>query len=286
MNKILSKIKNMELTKVDEKIAEYFTDNLTTIGFYTSSTLANEIGVSDSSVVRFIHKLGYKGYSEFRTDMNLGIAEKFEKTRQESLMPSEKFAQTKESLKNDDLVSDISDNILNNLEQTLSRLDMKVVKQVASLLISSKRKCICGFRGTASCATYLANKLILMLPNVRALIHADSNVIEQTFDLRKGDCLFVYSFPRYSEINKVIMELAKKNGANIILITDNYASPLAKLADIVITANVKGRGFVNSYIAPMCISDIVLLAVSKKIGAKDVERMGKIDSIMNKEKLY
>lgn len=285
MNKIFSKISNMELTKVDKKIAEYFTDNLTTIGFYTSSMLANEIGVSDSSVVRFIHKLGYKGYSEFRTDMNLGIAEKFEQARQESLNPKEKISQTKEALKKDDLASDISENILNNLQQTLSKLDMNVVKQVARMLIVSKRKCICGFRGTASCAIYLANKLILMLPNVSALIHPDSTVIEQTVDLKKGDCLFVYSFPRSLEITKVIMELAKKHECNIILVTDNYASPLAKLADIVITANVKGNGIVNSYLAPMCISDIVLLAVSKKLGTKCKERMKNIDSLLNREKL-
>ena len=42
------------------------------------------------------------------------------------------------------------------------------------------------------------------------------------------DCLVMFSFPRYSEINYSILELAKKRGSKIILITDRVPSLLIK----------------------------------------------------------
>lgn len=60
----------MSLTRTDAEIAEYILAHFNTIGFQTSTTLAEAVGVSDTSVIRFIRKLGFKGYSEFRAEMN------------------------------------------------------------------------------------------------------------------------------------------------------------------------------------------------------------------------
>lgn len=63
MEELAKKIQSMTLTRTDVEIAEYILAHLSTIGFQTSTTLAEAIGVSDTSVIRFIRKLGFKGYS-------------------------------------------------------------------------------------------------------------------------------------------------------------------------------------------------------------------------------
>ena len=66
MDDLVKKIQGMSLTRTDAEIAEYILANLNTIGFQTSTSLAEAIGVSDTSVIRFIRKLGFKGYADFR----------------------------------------------------------------------------------------------------------------------------------------------------------------------------------------------------------------------------
>lgn len=105
-------------------------------------------------------------------------------------------------------------------------------------------------------------------------------------DITEKDCLFLYSFPRYSEINQVLMDIARESGAKIILMTDRRTCPLANKADVVIVAYIDGLGFTNSYVAPLSLSEVILLAMS---GRKDVtrsERFNRIDGIIEREKLY
>ena len=286
MDDIIEKIRNMKLTKKDEVIAEYISDHLATIGMQTSLTLAEEIGVSDTSIIRFTRKLGFKSYADFRSEMNSRMAEQYEQNYQENLMTGEKFSRTKERLKHDSLIADVSSYVLDNLEKSLSHLNENLVDQVTEILLKSNRKYIVGFRGSASCASYMSSRMVLLLPQVTLVSHADSAAIEQLADIGSDDCILIYSLPRYSKIHGTLMQIAKKRGAKIILVTDRQTSSLAAKADVVLVAKVEGMGFVNSYIAPMCISEIILLSVSSRCGDAGVDRVRYLDDLMEQENLY
>lgn len=285
MEQIAEKIKEMKLTKADAVIADYILENLDTIGILTSSTLAEKIGVSDTSVIRFIRKLGFKGYSEFRSEMNARMAAQYNKD-QFSLMPGEKYAQTKERLNQGSLISDVSTYILENLEKSFSKLDEQVINEVADILLGSRKKYIAGFRGTASCAYYLSKRLLMLVPDVVTIQHADASALESAMDIAKDDCLVIFSFPRYSEITRSLVRMVKEAGAKVILITDRQTSALAAEADIVIITKIEGLGFVNSYIVPFSVIEMILLAVSSR-GKEDCDaRIHRMDRIINEEKLY
>ena len=79
MEDLVRKIQSMTLTRTDAEIAEYILAHLSTIGFQTSTTMAEEIGVSDTSVIRFIRKLGFKGYADFRSEMNARTARQIDR---------------------------------------------------------------------------------------------------------------------------------------------------------------------------------------------------------------
>lgn len=285
MDDLTKKIQSMTLTRTDRDIAEYILAHLNTIGFQTSTTLAEEIGVSDTSVIRFIRKLGFKGYSDFRGEMNARAAQQIDQS-QPSLSPGEKYARTLQQLDPDNLITNVAEYTFHNLQQTYSQLSQATVEQIVDILLSSDRKYIAGFRGTACCAQYMSSKLLFLTPHVISLIHADATAVESLLDITERDCLLLYSFPRYSEINWVLMDIARKNGAKIILITDRHTSPLASRADVVVLAKIDGLGFTNSYVAPLSLSEAILLAVS---GRKDVtrsRRFSRIDEVMEREKLY
>ena len=253
MEDLVHKIQSMTLTRTDAEIAEYILAHLSTIGFQTSTTMAEEIGVSDTSVIRFIRKLGFKGYADYRA--------------QPDLNPGEKYLRTLEHLGSDSLISDVSQYTLNNLRKSYAQLDQGTVEQVVDILLRSDRKYIAGFRGTACCAQYMASKLLFLAPHVVPILHADASAVENLLDITDRDCLFLYSFPRYSEIARPLLEIARESGAKVILMTDRRTSPLANKADVVLTAQVDGLGFTNSYVAPLSLSEVILLSVSGRRGA-------------------
>ena len=285
MEDLIKKIQNMSLSKTDTKIAAYVCDHLDTIGLQTSTAMAEKIGVSDTSVVRFVRKLGFKGYIDFRSAMKERILKKTKQERQ-GLSPMEKYAKSKELLKRDSLISDVSSYTLDNLEKSFFALDSSTLEQVVDILMKSDRKYIAGFRGTACCAQYMSSNLLFLTPNVMLITHADATAAERLIDITERDCLFLYSFPLHSEITKTLMDIARENKAKIILMTDSPTSPLANKADIVITARVDGLGFTNSYVAPLSLSELIILAVSSRCDETFSERFNRIDTIMKKEKLY
>lgn len=285
MEDLVRKIQSMTLTRTDAEIAEYILAHLSTIGLQTSTTMAEEIGVSDTSVIRFIRKLGFKGYADFRSEMNARTARQIDRA-QPDLTPGEKYLRTLEHLGSSSLISDVSQYTLNNLQKSYAQLDQGTVEQIVDILLSSDRKYIAGFRGTACCAQYMASKLLFLTPHVVPILHADATAVENLLDITERDCLFLYSFPRYSEIARPLMEIARESGAKVILMTDRRTSPLANKADVVVTAQVDGLGFTNSYVAPLSLSEVILLSVSGRRDVTDSKRFNRIDSVMDREKLY
>ncbi len=124
------------------------------------------------------------------------------------------------------------------------------------------------------------------MPNVINLQYAESEAIEQLVDISKNDCLVLYSFSRYSEIINTLMDMAKEAGAIVILVTDKLSSSLSTKADYVIPCAIVGAGVTNSYVTPMCISEILVLLVSKKIKTAEKIRIERLNENINRNKLY
>lgn len=285
MEDIIKKIQKMSLTRTDAKVAEYICDHVDTIGLQTSTSISEIIGVSDTSIIRFIRKLGFKGYAEFRSEMSKRMERQYDQAKID-LSPGEKYANSKERLKRDSLILDVSTYTLDNLGKSYSKLNNETIEQITDIILNSDRKYIAGFRGTMCCANYMASKLLFLTPHVISITHADATAVEKIIDSTEKDCLLVYSFPHYSEINHTIMEIAHQNKAKIVLITDRPTSSLANKADVVVCAYVDGLGFTNSYVAPLSISELILLAISGKSDVNRSSRFDRIDKVIERKKLY
>ncbi len=283
MMDLTEKIKAMSLTKTEKQIADYILDHIDTLGLKTITALAAEIGVSDTSIIRFLRALGFAGYSDFKREMGARMMTQY---IDGALSPGQKYRKRKNTLRKENLVNDVLSCTVENLHKSAQTLDMATVEQVADTLIRSKRKFIAAFRGTSCCTAYMYRKLILLLPDVICCDQAESRAIEQMVDISPEDCLMLYSFPHYSEINFSLLDIARRNGAQIIVITDRVTSPLASSANYLLTAAVEGLGFTNSYAAPLFLSEVILLAISERNDAAHAQRIALIDEYIGKHQMY
>ncbi|NLU43715.1 MAG: MurR/RpiR family transcriptional regulator [Acholeplasmataceae bacterium] len=282
MESIAKKIQGLTLSKTEKKIADYILENEDVLGIKTATDLALEIGVSDTSIIRFLRTLGFSGYGEFKRIMSKRMLQQYNT----SMLSSEKYIKTREFVDKKNVLVDVVKCAVDNMELTVQNTSIDTIRGIADCLIKSKRKYIFAFRGTACCADYMYRKLIYFLPDVFCCESADSSALERMVDITAGDCVLLYSFPRYSEINYSILELAKEHGAKVIVVTDKVTSPLAVYADYLLTASINGLGFTNSYVVPMCLSEAILLLVSKHGSKNKNNRATKIDEYLDKHSLY
>lgn len=273
MENLENKIKKLNLTKKEKAIADYILDNLNTVGFCSVKEVALACQVSDTSVIRFLRALGYEGYADFKKSLNEQMAEQYAS----NLSPMQKFNQSKDKLHKESLVTDVFINSINNLNSGLQQIDGELIDKIAECMIGCERKYIAAFRGTSCCANYFYRKAIFFMSGLVLCDKAESETIEKLMDITDKDCLMLFSFPRYSEINFQILEIAQKRGAKIILFTDRVTSPLAKYADYLVTTNVSGISYTNSYVVPLCCCEALAVLISKKLENCTEERLAMLE---------
>lgn len=61
------------LTNIQRTIADYFLEHLDTIPFKRLEELADLIGVSTTSVIRFTRSIGYQGYGDMQQELQQSI---------------------------------------------------------------------------------------------------------------------------------------------------------------------------------------------------------------------
>ena len=65
-----------QMSKSHKKIATYVTEHGDVAAFITATKLGKNIGVSESTVVRFAIELGFSGYPEFQDELQRSLRTK------------------------------------------------------------------------------------------------------------------------------------------------------------------------------------------------------------------
>ena len=138
-----TKIKALKdsLSSSELKLAKFALDSSSAIRELSSLELANVVGVSQSSVVKFSQKLGYKGYPAFK----MGVIDAL------NIATASNNLHGKITI--NDSFSQMSDKLLSSkvsvLNETQKLNDEAAFIEAVELLKSSKRILICGLGGSA-----------------------------------------------------------------------------------------------------------------------------------------
>jgi DNA-binding MurR/RpiR family transcriptional regulator len=158
---------------------------------------------------------------------------------------------------------------------------MVTFNRATDIILLSKRKYIAATRGNTCLCDYFSLYLKQMVPHVVMTNTTSLTPIDHMCSISKEDCLILFSFPRYSSIDKVTAEMAKEAGAQIIIITDKPSSELAPYASVLFTVPVDSDAFFNSMVAAQFVAEVILDTISQR--TKGVEkRLKKIDQYLDK----
>lgn len=279
-------LKKGTLTKTGKQIAEFILDHFSEACFMTSTDIAVRLQVSESSVIRFSRSLGYTGFMDFQKNLRKSYQEEVVKLSSSISVPSERLIRSMEKRAETDVMEGHYRITLDNLQSVLKNNSRTVFEKAAKRIIESRRKYIVASRANTCVGDYMLLLLTHMLPDVKATNYGAVNVIDHMCDISKEDCVILFSFPRYSEMDRTAVEMACEAGAPVIVFTDKASAKLAQYAEIQFIVDVDSNTFFNSYVGVQFAMELLCAQISARIGCSNEEKLKKIDRFIGELGLY
>lgn len=229
---LLAKISSYfpSLTKSEKKVAQFVLANPDEIESISIQQLAKKAKVGESTIIRFVKKVGFEGYQEFK----LGIVKN-------------QLNEIKLNIEEDEsLAGFIHQQLLTSLNETRQFLKEKEaeLKRVAKKMVEADCIYVFAAGNSGTVADDLANRLVRI--GKKAVFHADSHVQAINASvMTKNDLAFAISVSGNTEDILLNLQLVKESGASIVALTNYMKSGITKLTDDVLICS--SREFSSLY---------------------------------------
>ena len=245
-----------EFSKSHKMIGRYIVENSEQAMNLTATKLGEEIGVSESTVIRFANELNFRGYPELQKALRTLIKTK---------MTSVQRIDISDSTIGDDVLKDVMLNDINNLKTSVEQLNRNEFENASQMIANASAVYIVGVRSASMLANFLYYYLDLIMDNVHLVVTTGTGeIFEQLRRIKENDVIIGITFPRYSSRTRECLEIAKKCGAEIVAITDNEVSPISSIADSVLYVKSDMASFVDSLVAPLSVINALIVSVGRK----------------------
>lgn len=266
-------------SKGQKKIAEYIKEHYDKAAYMTAAKLGQAVGVSESTVVRFVIEFGFDGYPDFQKSL---------KDLVRTNLTSVQRVEVTNNLIGD---SDVLDKVLNSdmakIKRTADGIDKISFENAIKNISRAKNIYIIGVRASSYLAGFLNYSLRMIFDNVRMVqTTSGSEIYEQMMNIGEGDTLIAVSFPRYSRTVIKGVEYAHKKGADVIALTDSRESPIAENADELLVAQSDMASFADSLVAPMSVINALIVAVSRENSEMLSERLHRLEEVWDEYDVY
>ena len=261
------------LSSSEAKLADFTLNSANAIRNLSSVELAKVVCVSQSSVVKFSQKLGYKGFPAFKLAV-------IDALNDES---SEPKLHGKITL--NDSLEQIAEKLLSSklavLTETKNLNEAPAVEKAVELLKSAKRILICGLGGSALVAKDFSYKLQKL--GMPAIAEPDGHAqLAYVATFSKGDLVIAISESGMTREIAEVVKQAKKNSSSVISVTKFGSSLVADSADVKLYSVAEGESVRLSSILARTAQDFVIdilfiaLTQSSRQGRKLLEHSNEV----------
>lgn len=266
------------LSKGQKMIADFILKHYDKAAFMTAAKLGQNVGVSESTVVRFAIELGYEGYPELQKSL-----QELVKTK---LTAVQRLEMTNDLVDEENALKSVLKADMENIRTTMEKVNQKTFDAFVESIVGANKVYIIGLRSSSALSEFLGFYLNLILNNVLVLQHGMSDIYEQMLHLGPDDVIIGIGFPRYSIKTVEILKFARGRGAKVLCLTDSLLSPLAAISDLTVIAQSNMASFVDSLVAPLSIINAIIIAVGLKRRQAVTETFSKLEEIWQSNKVF
>ena len=255
-----------ELTRSERRAARALLANYPLLGLGTVAEFSAESGVSPPTILRFIGRLGFATYADFqrrlREELQAQLKSPLAKADPE-LQPS---LPTRASA--------FAEAVAENIAETFRHMPAAEFDAAVALIADQRRPLhLLGGRFTDAIARYMAAHLRILRPGVSHVTGQRDNWRDQILDFGRKDVLLLFDVRRYQDDIVAFAKAAAARQAAIVLLTDQWLSPIARLALHVLPARIQVPSAWDSNAALLAVSEALIAAVTARNWASAQERI-------------
>jgi DNA-binding MurR/RpiR family transcriptional regulator len=267
------------MTPAERQLASHLLRNYPVAGLGSITALAKAAGVSTPTVVRLVQKLGYKGYPAFQASLRDEVEERL-------ISPLTKHDRWSQKAPAAHLLNAFADAVLGNLTATLAAIDPEDFDRLATLVADRDRRVYAmGGRITHALADYFITLLRVIRPGAVLISDTSNTWPPAMLDMRAGDVLVVFDIRRYENAVLQVAEVAREQGAEVVLFTDQWLSPAAALARHRLAAHVEAPSAWDSTVVLQMLVETLLAAVQSKTWDDTQARMTRLEDLYARTRL-
>ena len=267
------------MSKGHKAIANYIFEHYDQAVFMTAAKLGGELGISESTVVRFASGIGYAGYPEFQKALEECVKGKLSNVQRIDA----KYGQSTQS----EILTSVLTADMEKLQDTIENLDPAAFELAVSTILSAETIYIMGLRSNEPLAAFLHFYLNMIRGNVVLLNTTSvSETFEQMIRIGDKDCFIGISFPRYSMRTLKAMEFASDRNAKVIAITDTIHSPMNLYSSCNLLARSDMVSIVDSLVAPLSVINALVVALCLKCPREVKRNLEMLEETWNNYQVY
>lgn len=234
----------------DQQIARYFIDHAEEIPFLSAGEIAETLGVSGAAITRFAQRVGFEGYPHLqrviRQDLRATLGMK-QPGGQDSVVA--RFWASERA----------------NLEG-LQNIPEARLLAFARSIAAAQQVWVLGARSSYGISLLVETILASLRPRVRAY-SADLLLSrpEQLLEVTPDDVVVVFTLRRYSRATTRMTHALHKQGVQVLLITDQGASPLSKIAHQCLQLPTQGTDVLASLAPFISVSTLLAALVAHEL---------------------
>jgi len=256
----------------ERKAAQTLIANYPIAGLKTVADFSSEAGVSSPTILRFVARIGFQNYAEFQAALKNELAAQL----QSPLSRSQRLRKVPRG----NAMSAFVHAVTENLEETFAHVSDAQVEAIATLLGDRKRSIyLIGGRFTDPVARYAAAHLRIIRPHVSHLTGQESNWRDSLLDVSRSDVIVLFDIRRYQQSLLRFAESAANRGVTVILFTDQWLSPIARIAKHVIAARTSVPSPWDSSAALFVCVEALLGTVTENTAPESVKRIRDMEHV-------
>lgn len=228
------------LTDTDRRLIGYFEKHFESISYSKVIDICNEVGVAKSTLGRFMMKIGFTGFRDFKDSS-------IDPKQSKNISPFERFDSNKNKKNGIEFIEKHCGEIVNNINDTLKKINRADLEKAISLICDPEKKLyVIGSATAHSLAEYfyllgryIKKDIILLDANIANLPH-------KLIDSKKGDVLLAISYYRFSSVTTRLIKWFYKNRGDTIVITDTAVNPFSHFATSTLLTESQHSGLFSS----------------------------------------
>lgn len=262
------------LPKAELKVARVLREDYPSAGLGTVAAVAAGAEVSGPTVLRLVERLGFEGFPEFQQALR-------EELSMRTKSPLELYTEATDSV---DPLERARQRLMGSLQRTFQLLDPAEVSQAVELISNLAKNVHCtGGRFTGVVAQSLALHLEVLRPNTSFL--STENRIAKVLDFSAKDVVVAFDLRRYQDSTAQFAREAKRRGASIVLVTDEWMSPITSIADVVLKVGLEAPSPFDSLIGAEALVETLVAGIVDLLGDQPHDRIAAYDALWGTDEI-